>query len=58
LEGEVAKTYPMTQINDPAEGIVALDEVVERMTCSSYPGEVLGLNILEDVVKDLGRKMG
>jgi hypothetical protein len=46
----MAKTYPVTQVDGTAEGIVVPDEVVEGTACPGYPGEVLGVDIFEDVV--------
>jgi hypothetical protein len=50
LEGEMAKTYPVTQVDGPAEGIVVLDKVVEGTAGPGYLGEVLRVDIFEDVV--------
>ena len=50
LKREMAKKYPVTQVDGPAEGIVIPDEVAERSACPGYPGEVLGVDIFEDIV--------
>lgn len=50
-------TYEKAQIDGSTEGVVALDKVVQSPARQRYTGQVLRVDMAEDVVEEFRRKM-